>query len=543
MQGKNDENMVIKNSNCCGCEVCVQICPQAAIVMAQNEEGFFYPEVDKEKCILCGMCAQVCPMQERSIVAVEPIIFGIKNKDLDKRLKESSGGFFSVLCEFIRSKDGIIYGVKWKEGKQKAVEYGRVESNNYEVFQGSKYLQSKKNGIYVHVGEDLNNDRWVLFTGTPCDNDALKKYLELRKVKTDKLLSVDVVCGGAASPKFFSEYINFLEKVYDSEVEEYNFRDKSNDGWLRFGVNAKFGRDIEYQVPSLKDFYFSLFDNNYISRPACYRCQWAKSDRLTDFTLGDFWGINEIDPDFFDEAGVSLVLVNTEKANNVFNEVRDKINYRMYEKEFVIRSNSCLEAPIVCPENRDKIWMSYRKNGFAGLLKENWLPWKIVDRTVEKFRIKNTVMDLSVNRNWIIPKLQQERKELEVIGVYVDRESLDYSIYVKPTDSRQKESPVVFDTCFFVDKDLGLLRLELEGLEDIFLDKLEAVILRDRPIILAELMRKWAAKYGYHPNDILLKLSRWGYKCYAISDKFSVQLVDEITNVMSERWYLFVFGL
>lgn len=50
--------------NCCGCSACKAICPQKAIRMVSDLEGFKYPTVDKEKCISCYLCLKVCPLKK-----------------------------------------------------------------------------------------------------------------------------------------------------------------------------------------------------------------------------------------------------------------------------------------------------------------------------------------------------------------------------------------------------------------------------------------------------------------------------------------------
>ena len=42
---------------------------------------------------------------------------------------------------------------------------------------GSKYIQSDVGKSYQHVKEFLRQGRWVLFSGTPCQVDALLKFL------------------------------------------------------------------------------------------------------------------------------------------------------------------------------------------------------------------------------------------------------------------------------------------------------------------------------------------------------------------------------
>ena len=45
---------------CNGCECCAQICPNSAIKMVEDENGFFYPSVDSAKCNYCGLCVKGC---------------------------------------------------------------------------------------------------------------------------------------------------------------------------------------------------------------------------------------------------------------------------------------------------------------------------------------------------------------------------------------------------------------------------------------------------------------------------------------------------
>ena len=45
-----------EKEKCYGCEACVQICPKDALVMKEDDEGFRYPLLDKERCIECTLC-------------------------------------------------------------------------------------------------------------------------------------------------------------------------------------------------------------------------------------------------------------------------------------------------------------------------------------------------------------------------------------------------------------------------------------------------------------------------------------------------------
>lgn len=53
-----------KREACCGCSACYTICPQDAIIMEPDEEGYFYPVVNLKECIGCLLCTKVCPIKK-----------------------------------------------------------------------------------------------------------------------------------------------------------------------------------------------------------------------------------------------------------------------------------------------------------------------------------------------------------------------------------------------------------------------------------------------------------------------------------------------
>ena len=54
--------LYVRKEDCCGCTACFSICPNSAIIMIEDEEGFEYPKIDEEKCVKCYMCLKVCPV-------------------------------------------------------------------------------------------------------------------------------------------------------------------------------------------------------------------------------------------------------------------------------------------------------------------------------------------------------------------------------------------------------------------------------------------------------------------------------------------------
>lgn len=57
--------LYFRKEECCGCSACFSICPNGAINMVEDEEGFFYPEIEESKCVRCDLCVKVCPIKTK----------------------------------------------------------------------------------------------------------------------------------------------------------------------------------------------------------------------------------------------------------------------------------------------------------------------------------------------------------------------------------------------------------------------------------------------------------------------------------------------
>ena len=103
----------------------------------------------------------------------------------------------------------------------------------------------------------------------------------------------------------------------------------------------------------------------------CYTCPFAKNDRIADITIGDYWGFHEEYPEYNQKngltnlAGVSCVLVNTDKGAELNDRIRNK--FIILESEFkkVERHNEQLYRPSKYSENREKVLEGYKKEGYA----------------------------------------------------------------------------------------------------------------------------------------------------------------------------------
>ena len=308
---------------CCGCSSCVQKCPKNAIRMEENKEGFLYPVIDKDKCIDCGLCSRVCPQLKKikEKVMGYPKAFAMRNKNSDELSKSSSGGIFSVLANYVIENGGVVFGAAYDSNLN--VKHIKATTKE-ELFpiRSSKYVQSDINNSYKEAEAALKNGRYVLFTGTPCQVSGLNSFL---MKDYEKLITADVVCHGVPSPKLFHKYIDFLSEKFNSKVVEYNFRSKEKKGWgLVSKVKTADGK-VRYIEPDF-DPYYSNFLGCVTYRENCYQCHFTNYNRVSDFTMADYWGIHKLYPEFYNEAGNSLVLVNNEKAKKILELIKEKVD-------------------------------------------------------------------------------------------------------------------------------------------------------------------------------------------------------------------------
>ena len=286
--------------NCTGCSACANICPRGCIRMTADEEGFLYPVVNEEMCMDCGLCENVCPMlhkpQQHELLAV----YGAKNNDDAVRFTSSSGGMFTLFAEEILKQGGVVVGAALDE--QLNVQHVLVDSiADLPKLRGSKYVQSRIGRIYSEVRQILHAGRKVLFSGTPCQIAGLKRYL----VKpSENLLTVDVVCHGVPSHKVYQKHLRELAQEAGEPVVQVKFQ--------RLGASKR------------QETYMRLFLNNISIRPSCGECAFNNKRSLADITIADYWGIDKQFPEFDDDKGVTLVLVNSEAGAELLASVSDK---------------------------------------------------------------------------------------------------------------------------------------------------------------------------------------------------------------------------
>ena len=365
-------------AECCGCGVCSNICPKHAIEMRSDEEGFLYPIIDTSTCIDCALCLKYCAFHKREPLhnIKKDTCYILRHKDLSIRMSSRSGGIFVSSSDWILQQSGVIYGAvldKVKCEHQRANDTIRRNKMCY-----SKYVQSETQNIWKSIKDDLTNGHKVLFSGTPCQIDALYSYLKYNKTGYVNLYTMDLVCHGVPSPKLFAEFIGYIEKLHGGKVSNFQFRDKTVCGWDDH-IESFYVNGHKYTSSKWRDIY----NTNGINRPSCSNCKYAAMNRPGDITFGDAWGIRQVAPDLYENRGASIVIANSRKGEQLLQAMALSCDIREVPMQRMTQPN--LLKPSKPKINRDRLWQDYR-NGGIELLVQKYGTKPFFIRLIKKIR-------------------------------------------------------------------------------------------------------------------------------------------------------------
>lgn len=364
----NNISIAFDKEKCCGCSACMAICGRNAISMEYDDQGFLYPVVNMDNCVDCGQCVKVCPENDLMQIRLD-VCYAAKRKDREKLLSSTSGGFAAALSEMIVSQRGVVYGVSYDTFPHVAT-LRKDTADGLEQLKGSKYVQTDPQNSFREVADDLKKGLTVCYTSTSCHVNGLLNYLKLRKIDTNNLLTIDLVCHGVPSPRLFEEYISWLSAK--RKIINYQFRTKAK-GWG--GGSISFHPSISYKTKrtcnTSKDWgYIKLFFSNCCLRPHCYHCPYAGKGRAADFTIADYWDVEKVFPDFFTPNGVSLVFVNTEHGKRMIAELGDELELRQSKFGMGMDRQANLKHPSSKSPDYDQFWKDYQEGGISLVAKK-----------------------------------------------------------------------------------------------------------------------------------------------------------------------------
>lgn len=350
---------------CTGCTACASVCPKGCISMVADGEGFLIPVVDAQTCVACGMCEKACPvLQPLSSQYDLPRAYAAYSRDEAVRMESSSGGVFTELAKAVLKENGAVFGAAYDDKFEVTHICVECESDLAKL-RGAKYAQSSLTNVFPEVKARLNQGQNVLFSGTPCQVGGLKAYL---RKDYGNLLTVDFVCHSVPSPMAWKEYVKYRAQKDSggSLPEKINLRSKIT-GWSRYQYSNVFtyANGKEHAARSGESLYMKLFVGGYINRKSCETCRFKGYSRVSDLTIGDFWGIWDITPEMDDDKGTSVVLVQSQQGRQIIERLEDRLSLKRVTLEDASRQNGAMLKPMHSNARRTEALQMIRNGSMA----------------------------------------------------------------------------------------------------------------------------------------------------------------------------------
>lgn len=339
--------------DCTGCAACVDSCALSALEMQYSNDGHLMPILNKDLCIGCKNCEKTCPAVQNFQYTCDKdytAFAGWARNDVLRKMSATAGAF-TGLAQFVLSKSGVVFGVTMNGTYAEHISIHKIE-DLYKL-QGSKYTQSNATNAYKSVLEFLKKGKIVLFSGTGCQVAGLYSFLKNKKYHGE-LITVDIICGGVPSRLLIDKFI---------ENEPYtikgirSFRTKEN-GWKAYGF--KYNLKIEdingeiHDYTNKRNLIIDGFGSGITNRYSCYKCKFAGDSRMSDFTIGDYWGITEFPDQVYN--GVSAIIAHNENAIRILSSAEDYLEIHETKIEHIKKSNrrlnKCNDLLYKLPERR-----------------------------------------------------------------------------------------------------------------------------------------------------------------------------------------------
>ena len=368
-------DMKLCDSNMCtGCQACRVSCPKKAITMTETKEGKTVPSVDEKLCVNCGLCERVCPVLSEPEFKTPQKVYAAWTLNLEDQKSCASGGIATGLYRYILNRGGIIYGCDYNENLKPVIRRSET-ADDLENFRSSKYVQSSTEDSFLDVKKDLQDGQLVIYVGSPCQIDGLIHFLGKNY---DNLYTVDIICHGVPPFKYLQEYVNKVSG--GRNITKVGFRGEYN-----YCLTLYDGEELIYNKGSWEDYYFTTFLDGVTYRDNCYNCRYARKERVSDLTIGDFWGLDKSSLKEKYDGRVSVILANTNRGIELLDNISD---FHCEERtlEEATKENDQLNHPMPIPKDR-KIFLANLDKGVYAALKNT----KKIKKMIFKKRVKESV--------------------------------------------------------------------------------------------------------------------------------------------------------
>ena len=347
---------IVSPEKCSGCGMCRNLCPQDAIRMETDRDGFLSPAIDPKLCVGCRLCLARCPQRRAPELAraEKPEAYACWNLNDAQRAASSSGGMFTVYARQIFARGGVVFGAGYDERLK--VRFAAARSaEELKPLLCSKYVQADTREIYREVKGGLETGRPVLFVGTPCQVAALYAFLD---GDPPNLYTCDFLCHGVPSPRFYRKWLGHLERVFKTSVRSVNMRSKlceRNVMGIELRLSSSPDRALQYAWHDRGMEYLGrAFLKNYSLRKRCYTCPHVGFPRPGDVTLADFWKLGDLGTDNPEKKkGISLNLINSEKGKRLLEMSAADARFIRRELSEAVDGNSSLRGNTSEPPLRD----------------------------------------------------------------------------------------------------------------------------------------------------------------------------------------------
>ncbi len=367
--------MRLKNENkCTSCMACYTSCKFDAIALLENQMGVLMPKINSIKCVDCGKCETVCNKIDNIKFNKIKRCYAAYTKNKPDIETVTSGGIATVFAKSVIKEDGYVFGTTY-DYEPKVINIKNIK--DAEKLKGSKYVYSYPYKVYDEVLDKLKNGLTCLFIGTPCQIAAVKAYCEKY---TDNLICVDLICHGAPPFKYLQDWVR--KNVPSKKIKSVSFRGEHEYKMVMRNEQC----EIEYIARQNEDLYFTAFSQSLIHREICYSCPYATENRISDITIGDFWGLDVKALNGY-KGKKSVILINTDKGEHFFEKIKSDMVYEKREISEAINGNKMLRHPTRRHKERAKFEKHYKNTGdFCKAIKKTKIIYEIIFN-----KIKNIV--------------------------------------------------------------------------------------------------------------------------------------------------------